>query len=232
MAGPGLSLTLALGLVAPTAFAADANPCLQAAASAAARHGVPLAILHTIAQAESGMGAGRMPWPWTLGIGGRGQRYSHKADALAALRARLAEGQTNLDIGCFQINYRWHARAFASLDHMISPAQNADHAARFLSDLHRETGNWRDAAGAYHSRRSDHAALYIQRLERIHSENMAGLTAPASSAATSPGPRSRPARAGVDGQRGAAPLPGGLSLAPRPPLGLQARPPLNGGDGA
>ncbi|MBL4917026.1 transglycosylase SLT domain-containing protein [Szabonella alba] len=252
MGGIGRMATLALGLVAPTMAAAAGNPCLQAAAAAAARHGVPVAILRTIAQAESGIGPGRRPWPWTLGQAGRGLRFDRKETALAALRARLAAGQTNLDIGCFQISYRWHGRAFHSLEDMIAPASNADHAARFLSDLQRETGNWRDAAGAYHSRRAKAATGYILRLERIHAENRAaaakltavhptprhaesrladtplpihGLTAPP----PSPPP---PALPPMHSTRPAPPLPvAPVILSPRPPLALRDRPALHGGRG-
>jgi len=72
-----------------------------------------------------------------------------------------------LDLGCFQINLRWHGRAFDTLDQMLDPARNARYAARFLAALHDETGDWTAAAAAYHSRTSDHARAYLERLSIV-----------------------------------------------------------------
>jgi len=157
-------------LVVPAGANAAMDACLQAAQEAAARHGVPGVILVTIAQAESGAGPERTPWPWTLNAAGKGYRFDSSHTALKALRDRLDSGETSVDIGCFQLNFRWHGHAFASLEDMIDPTLNADHAARFLATLYRESGDWRKAAGAYHSRREEHATLYLRRLDRIFAE--------------------------------------------------------------
>ena len=50
-----------------------------------------------------------------------------------------------------QINYRWHGRAFPSLDAMFDPEYTATYAAQFLRTLYEERGSWSAAAGAYHS---------------------------------------------------------------------------------
>jgi soluble lytic murein transglycosylase-like protein len=67
-------------------------------------------------------------------------------------RGNHARGARSYDVGCFQINYRWHGQHFASLDQMFDPDANAAYAARFLSELYAEFGDWSRAAGAYHSR--------------------------------------------------------------------------------
>ena len=48
---------------------------------------------------------------------------------------------------------------------MFDPQINANYAAGFLRDLFQETGNWEDAAGAYHSRTKKYADRYKKRFE-------------------------------------------------------------------
>ena len=43
---------------------------------------------------------------------------------------------------------------------MFDPDMNALYAARFLSELYREFGDWTGAAGAYHSRTPEYADRY------------------------------------------------------------------------
>jgi hypothetical protein len=61
----------------------------------------------------------------------------------------------------------WHGEAFASIDAMFDPDQNADYAARFLVHNHAQTGNWVDAVARYHSATPVHAAAYVERVEKV-----------------------------------------------------------------
>jgi len=81
-----------------------------------------------------------MPWPWTINADGRGHWLATRAAAIGLARDRIAEGSTRFDVGCFQLNVKWHGRAFDSLDDMIDPARNARYAARFLASLKAELG--------------------------------------------------------------------------------------------
>ena len=111
--------------------------------------------------------AGLAPWPWAINMAGEGIWPDTRDDAVALAQSALDDGRVNMDIGCFQLNIRWHAEAFASLDEMFDPARNADHAARFLRSLHEETGTWVDAVAAYHSRTPDLAEAYVSRVENV-----------------------------------------------------------------
>jgi hypothetical protein len=111
------------------------------------------------------------PWPWTLNFGGDGRWFATRAEAEAALAEGIAAGRRNIDVGCFQINLRWHGSAFPAPQAMFAPDANAGYAARFLADLHAETGDWPAAAGAFHSRTAVHADRYRARFETI----LAGL---------------------------------------------------------
>lgn len=213
----GLKVLLAFLLcnLGASAGLAASGLCVTAAQKAAARHQVPPAILLTIARAESGVGQDREPWPWTLNTAGKSWHFTTRQALLQALQARREKGETNLDLGCFQLNFRWHGHAFASLDDMIDPARNADHAARFLRSLFDETGDWKAAAGAYHSRTPPLAAAYVGRLERIFAQKGADM----------PPDRPRPPRQPVAETPRQDPRP---ILSARPPLGMAPRAPLSG----
>ncbi len=155
----------------PSAGATDpAALCLDAAERAATETGVPLRVLTAITMIETGRrsGGALAPWPWTLNRGGNGQWFATREEALAALETILAEGATNVDVGCFQLNWRWHGAAFASAARMIDPMHNALYAAHHLARLHSMTGDWRGAVAAYHSATPAKAAAYLARFDPVY----------------------------------------------------------------
>ena len=153
--------------------AGDAALCERAIAAGARAVGVPADVLHAVALTETGRRLdGRLqPWPWAVNREGEGFWFASREEALAFARRSLAEQRPSFDLGCFQINYRWHGRNFPSVEAMVEPETGAVYAARFLRDLHAELGSWSAAAGAYHSRTPELAARYRDRFDRI----LAGL---------------------------------------------------------
>ncbi|MDP3262491.1 MAG: transglycosylase SLT domain-containing protein [Tabrizicola sp.] len=154
--------------------------CQDAASQAAEESGVPSAVLLAIALVETGRSDGdrQRPWPWAVNLGGKGRWLASKAEAAEYAQAALSSGATNVDLGCFQLNYRWHAENFASLDEMLDPRANARYAADYLSRLYAEAGNWSDAAAAYHSRTPEHAARYLAKFEQTLASLDTGLLPP------------------------------------------------------
>ncbi|EEW26581.1 lysozyme family protein [Rhodobacter ferrooxidans] len=162
---------------APVASAIGSIPqppdlCELAARDAAAQTGVPLVVLQAIALAETGRpdpGAGGQlrPWPWTINEGGAGHWFDSFEQALAHATEARDLGVSNMDIGCFQLNHRWHSQAFPSLEAMFDPQENALYAARFLRDLFDKSGDWSVAAGAYHSNTPEYADRYRARFDAI-----------------------------------------------------------------
>ena len=152
----------------------DANAqavCDAASSRAANLSNVPISILKAIARTESGVtrnGAFK-PWPWTVNVEGKGVYFESKRSAEKFIVSSLRDGHTNIDIGCFQINHRWHGRHFSNVTEMLDPDQNALYAATFLSRLYREFGNWERAAGAYHSRNQLHSDAYLEKFRPIFS---------------------------------------------------------------
>jgi hypothetical protein len=161
-------LALVLTCLAPAAPAASPG-CESLAARASERHGLPEGLLTAIARTESGRaqgGQGPRAWPWTSNIRGRGHYYDSKADALTHLRTVVADGERGFDVGCMQLNYRWHGARFETLEQMIDPARNVDYAARYLRELRDETGDWDTATRYYHSRDPVRGAAYLGRVRR------------------------------------------------------------------
>ncbi len=129
--------------------------CGQAISAAESLTEIPQHLLHAIALVESGIspGAGksRVPWPWTVMAQGRGRYFRNRADAVAEVRDLLRQGVFNIDVGCMQVNLRYHGLAFQSLEEAFDPVVNVAYAARFLQDLHGRHGNWDAAVKHYHS---------------------------------------------------------------------------------
>lgn len=161
----------------PTAGASTdpASLCLQAAKDASRQSGVPYEVLRAISLVETGRGD--QPWPWTVNAGGDGTWFDTAADAEAYAGTLLQQGLTNVDLGCFQLNYRWHAEAFASIADMLDPSRNAAYAAEYLAAQYAKSGDWSQAAAAYHSATPELAATYREKFD-IALAGLAGSAEP------------------------------------------------------
>lgn len=168
-----------------SATANNSQTCDLAAARASHEFNVPINVLRAVTRTETGRGKGGtlQPWPWTVNMEGAGHWFETEDAARAFVFKHFKRGARSFDVGCFQINYKWHGQAFQSIEEMFDPIKNARYAAEFLSDLHRELGNWSDAAGAYHSRTPKYAKIYKSRFESIHQQltpmNAVATAAPA-----------------------------------------------------
>ena len=142
--------------------AASSPDCEAIAARLGAAAGLPDGLLPAISRIESGRSGkgGTKAWPWTLNTGGQGHYFESSTDALAFLQTFLAKGQRNVDIGCMQINYRWHGERFASLAAMMDPEQNIVYAIEFLKTLRAQSGSWSAAVQRYHSNDPDRGTAY------------------------------------------------------------------------
>jgi hypothetical protein len=148
----------------------DASTCTAALFRASHETGVPLRLLTTLAPIESGL-AGRdgqvRPWPWTLNTNGRGSyHFRTRAAAERHLAALIAAGIDNVDIGCMQVNWHWHGRAFPSPAAALSPILNVRYAALLLREYRSRSGTWAGAVGLYHSRNLQLAEAYRCRVAR------------------------------------------------------------------
>lgn len=205
--------------IGPVSASPQGQLCLDAARKAAVAHDVPMDVLIALAMTETATRRDGVlqPWPWTVNDAGTGHWFDTRDAALGYAYRRVKDGARNFDVGCFQLNFRWHSPAFASLEQMFDPEANADYAARFIRSHYVEAGDWSVAAGRYHSLTEKHASRYRQVFDS-HRRNMANSDIEYAAA-----PASRRAGGGL----GALAFPGGhraagslVSLAgePRPLL--------------
>jgi hypothetical protein len=124
---------------------------IRAAEQAAA---IPSQLMAAIGRVESGRrepDGSVDPWPWSINAEGESHIFESKAAAIAAVRALQANGMRSIDVGCMQVNLQHHPTAFATLEQAFDPVANATYAARFLRQLHDQTGAWPTATAWYHS---------------------------------------------------------------------------------
>ncbi|MGI4763755.1 MAG: transglycosylase SLT domain-containing protein [Janthinobacterium lividum] len=161
-------VAMAAGIAAPPALAAPAAPpastasapaghgCEAQVAAAARRYDIPLAVFYAVGLLETGGRNGLQPF--SMNIEGRASLNTTLAEALATFEAAHRRGATLIDIGCMQVNYRWHGRNFASVTEMFDPAHNVDYAARFLRELKTREKTWTLAVARYNAGPNNNAA--------------------------------------------------------------------------
>ncbi len=146
--------------------------CDDVALDAARIKNIPAEIMLAITRTETARSVNgtNKPWPWTINIDGRGFWFDTRGEALSFVFDHFLKGARSFDLGCFQINYRWHGANFSSIEEMLDPVANANYAASFLSELYRETGTWQKAVGAFHSRNAVFADRYMVRFASMLDE--------------------------------------------------------------
>lgn len=145
------------------------NQCTQAVYQLSQEMNIPKDILMAVALTETGMsidGEPKAPRPWVVNIEGKGITFKNKQQAIRATRTYLALGKSSIDIGCMQMNWRWHKQRFdQSLRKAFDPYQNVKQAAEFIYDNYLQLGNWTKAVGKYHSATHKYAVKYIRKFK-------------------------------------------------------------------
>ena len=142
----------------------------QAYVQVAGRHGIPPEVLYAVALTESALvlTTGRQrPWPWTLNVHGRGERYRTRLEAWEAIQRHLEAGRTSIDIGLMQVNWRWHRNPLGNPWRALDPYHNLQVGASLLRERFQESGDWSVAVGRYHAPSNPrYAQRYRTRVQR------------------------------------------------------------------
>lgn len=118
--------------------------------TAAARdNGVPLDILYSVGLTETGHRG--VLGPYDLNVDGRAVHSETLADGLAAFNSATRAGAKYIDIGCMQIDHKFHASHFHSLEEMFDPEHNVRYAAGLLKTLRAQEGTWTMAVARYNA---------------------------------------------------------------------------------
>lgn len=168
---------------------ADWQACRTAAQKVERANDMPQALLQAMSLVETGRrgpDGKHTAWPWTINSHGKGYRFATKQDAIWAVRRLRADGARSIDIGCMQVNLRYHPRAFTSLEEAFDPAANMAYAASFLTRLKDRHGNWRAASARYHSYNPKLREKYASRVDKTLARERKVLASAAPRLAASP----------------------------------------------
>lgn len=138
-----------LSSLAVFAARAAVNPCETEILRASAEYGVPVGILYAVGLAETGRRGSLQPN--AMNIEGKAVFPSNRAEALRVFADAKSRGAKLIDVGCMQINERYHGSHFAGVSEMFDPRRNVDYATRFLVDLKRQHMSWSMAVARYHA---------------------------------------------------------------------------------
>lgn len=142
------------------------DDCERSIRKAEIRYGLPPYLLHAIALTESGRG-GR-PTPTAMNIQGRAYFATGTRD-MEAVVARFGV-RSSIDVGCMQVNLKYHAGRFRDWRSLLIPEYNAEYAALYLTELRKRYGTWNGAVGAYHNKTPWRAANYACLVSRKWSQ--------------------------------------------------------------
>ena len=126
-----------------------ANACEPEILRAAERYGVPVGILYAVGLTETGRKGSLQPN--ALNINGKAVFPKSRVEAISAVRKAEADGTRMIDIGCMQINRRYHAKRLGGVEAFLDPHRNVDYAARFLVELKGRHDSWSMAVARYHA---------------------------------------------------------------------------------
>ena len=115
---------------------------------------IPSGLLLGIGKAESGRilkNNEMVIWPWTINHAGKSLFFDNKIQMKSYLLKHIEKGDNNLDVGCMQINLKWHKQNFKDIKDMLAIEPNISYAASFLIQLKNKHGSWKKAIKHYHS---------------------------------------------------------------------------------
>ena len=90
-------------------------------------------------------------WPWTINHAGKSLFFDTKKQMTNYVFKNLQKDDLNIDVGCMQINIKWHKNNFKKISDMFEIDPNISYAASFLKQLKNRHGSWDEAIKYYHS---------------------------------------------------------------------------------
>jgi len=169
--------TIALALLALPALAASRPELCEASArEAAAAHDVPLPVLRAAMLASSGRNRDdrKVPWPWTVTAGTETVWFETADDARAFAYQQIKARTDRIGIGCFQLDHAMEGGHFLSLEMMMTPRDNALHAAAILAERHHSVPDWTRAVAALHYGPPEETDTFLVRYARQYPQARTG----------------------------------------------------------
>ncbi len=148
----------------------DSDLCVYATHKYEKQFNIKPHLLTTISHVETGrFDASKKtsaPWPWTVNANGKGWYLDSKSEAVAKVKSLQKKGIKSIDVGCMQVNLKYHGSAFDSVEDAFDVEQNVYYAASFLSKLYKNADDsWDKATMHYHSKRGTRGLRYKKKID-------------------------------------------------------------------
>lgn len=145
------------------------SACVREILIAQKKYGIPDNLLLAIGLQETGIKGkdGVMTvWPYSVNAKGVGKWFNTKAEAIDWANKKYSSGIKSIDIGCMQINQKWHPKAFINIEEGFDERKNVTYAAELLVSLKKKTGSWKKGAATFHSATPKHRNKYAKLLSK------------------------------------------------------------------
>ena len=129
------------------------NSCEKTIESIELQTDIPRGLLLGIGKAEAirKINNKSIIWPWTVNHAGKSMFFDTKKQMRNYIFKNLKRNDFNIDVGCMQINIKWHKNNFKKIADMFEVSPNISYAASFLLQLKNKHGSWDKAIKHYHS---------------------------------------------------------------------------------
>ena len=115
---------------------------------------IPKGLLKAIGLTESGRYINKSKfviWPWTINTNKKSLFFDTKKQMVKFLMHEIKNGNFDIDVGCMQINLKWHGKYFKKISDSVDPKINISYATSFLYKLKSDFKTWNEAIKRYHS---------------------------------------------------------------------------------
>ena len=149
------------------AFSDDKNICEKKIIEIESQINIPKGLLKAIGLTESGRyieKSKRVIWPWTINFKKKSLFFDSKSQMLKFLDNEVKKGNYDLDVGCMQINLKWHGKYFKKISDSIDPKINISYATSFLFKLKSDFNTWTEAIKRYHSSKPSKNTKYHKKV--------------------------------------------------------------------
>jgi soluble lytic murein transglycosylase-like protein len=144
-----MALTIPAQVTFTSSALASTAVCEREISAAARKYQIPEGILYSVGLTETGRKGSLQPW--SLNVEGKAYFAQTPDEALEIYNEASNAGASLIDLGCMQINHRYHGENFAGVAEMLDPHKNVEYAAKFLAQLHAKHVTWTMAVARYHA---------------------------------------------------------------------------------
>lgn len=142
----------------------EARQCTENTQQYEKVYNIPTYLLSAISVTETGRYYApfklKIPWPWSINNRGKSYFFDTKEEAILKVMELQEKGETNIDVGCMQINLGYHFKNFKNLDDIFDPENNVAYAAKYLRSNYSKSQDWDKATHHYHSQNPKYGVPY------------------------------------------------------------------------